>query len=71
MPGRWDVCRPRIWSVPLVETGPNTDYASCPTTRRSVSGICVFFEEAVVSAKSVMQKIVALSVTESETIAAV
>jgi len=32
--------------------------------------LCVF-EEAVVSAKSVMQKIVALSVIEAETIAAV
>ena len=49
----------------------DSDYACCPTTRRSVSGICVFIEEAVVSAKSVMQKIVALSVTEAETIAAV
>ena len=49
----------------------DSDYACCPTTRRSVSGICVFLEEAVVSAKSVMQKIVALSVTEAETIAAV
>jgi len=38
------------------------DFACCPTTRRSVLGI---------SAKSVMQKIVALSVTEAKMIAAV
>ena len=49
----------------------DSDYACCPTTRRSVSGTCVFLEGAPISVKSSMQKIVALSVTEAETIAAV
>ena len=40
-------------------------------TRRSVSGYSTFLEDAPVSVKSVIQKTVALSVTESETISAV
>ena len=49
----------------------DSDYACCHTTRRSVTGLCVFLEGAAISVKSAMQKIVALSVTEAETIAAV
>lgn len=49
----------------------DSDYAGCPTSRRSVTGFAVFLEDAEVSVKSLMQKIVALSVTEAETIAAV
>ncbi len=49
----------------------DSDYACCHTTRRSVTGLCVFLEGAAISVKSVMQKIVALSVTEAKTIAVV
>ena len=43
----------------------------CPDARRSVSGDATLLEGAPVSVKSSMQKVVALSVTEAETIAAV
>ena len=49
----------------------DSDYAKCPVTRRSVSGYSAFLEEAPVTVKSTMQKIVALSVTEAEMVAAV
>ena len=49
----------------------DSDYAKCPVTRRSVSGYATFLEDAPVSVKSAMQKTVALSVTEAETISAV
>ena len=41
----------------------DSDYAKCPVTRRSVSGYSTYLEDAAVSVKSAMQKIVALSVT--------
>ena len=49
----------------------DSDYAKCPVTRRSVSGCATFLEGAPVNVRSLMQKIVALSVTEAETISAV
>ena len=49
----------------------DSDYAKCPVTRRSVSGYSTMLEGAPVTVKSSMQKVVALSVTEAETIAAV
>ena len=45
------------------------DYAKCPVLRRSVSGYSTFLEGALVTVKSAMQNVVALSVTEAETIA--
>ena len=49
----------------------DSDFAKCPTSRRSVSGYLAFLEGAPVTVKSAMQRVVALSVTEAETIAAV
>ena len=49
----------------------DSDFANCPDTRRSVSGWAVYLEGAAVACKSIMQKIVALSVTEAELVAAV
>ena len=49
----------------------NSDYAKCPSTRRSVSGYSTFLDGAPVTVKSAMQKVVALSVTKAETIAGV
>ena len=49
----------------------DSDYAKCPVTRRSVSGYSAFLEGAAVTVKSAMQKIVSLSVTEAEMVAAV
>eukprot|EP00957_Ditylum_brightwellii_P022504 1698134-Ditylum_brightwellii.AAC.1 len=49
----------------------DSDYAKCPVTRRSVSGCATFFEGAPITVKSVIQKVVALSVTEAKTIAGV
>eukprot|EP00957_Ditylum_brightwellii_P128422 9794267-Ditylum_brightwellii.AAC.2 len=47
------------------------DYAKCPVTRRSVSGYGTFLEGVPITMKNVMQKIVALSVTEAEMVAGV
>ena len=49
----------------------DSDYAKCPKTRRSVTGLVVFLEGAALSIRSIMQKVVALSVTEAELMAAV
>lgn len=49
----------------------DSDYATCPDTRKSVSGFSVFLEGAPITVKSLMQRIIALSVTEAETIAGV
>ena len=49
----------------------DSDFANCPVTRRSVSGWVVYLEGTSVACKSIMQKIVALSVTEAELVAAV
>ena len=50
---------------------PDSDYATCTETRRSVTGYMVWFEGALISIKSVMQKTVALSSAEAELIALV
>ena len=44
----------------------DSDYAKCPVTRRSISGNVTRFEGVAIIIKSIMQKLVALSVTESE-----
>ena len=49
----------------------DSDYATCPDTRKSVSGYAVYLEDAPITLKSLMQRIIALSVTEAETIAGV
>ena len=49
----------------------DSNYATCTDTRRSVSGILIKMEDTVIAVKSGMQKIVALSTTEAETIAIV
>ena len=48
----------------------DSDHAKCPDTRKSVSGYTVFLCGAPYKFRSVMQNIVALSVTEAEEIAA-
>jgi len=49
----------------------DSDYAKCPATKRSASGYSTFLEGDPVTVKSTMQKVVALSVTEADTIAGV
>ena len=46
-------------------------YSKCPVTKRSVTGYVVKLEGAPIAVKGAMQRIVALSVTEAESIAAV
>jgi hypothetical protein len=59
-------------SFTVVITGrSDSEYASDPDTRRSVSGGKVFLCEAVIFAFSRMQRCVTLSVTEAEFVAAV
>ena len=50
---------------------PDSNYAMCTDTRKSVTGFVVYLEGAPVAIKSAMQKIIALSVTEAELIALV
>ena len=49
----------------------DSNYAMCVDTRKSVTGYVVYLEGAPVAVKSLMQKIIALSVTEAELIALV
>jgi len=44
----------------------DSNYATCPDTRKSVSGYSTFLCDAPVTMKSGMQKVVALSVSEAE-----
>ena len=46
-----------------------SDYAKDPTMCRMLSGCATLLEGAPITVKSVMQKIVTLSVTEAETVA--
>ena len=50
---------------------PDSDYATCEDTRRSVTGYMVWYEGALIAFRSVMQKIVSLSSAEAELIALV
>ena len=49
----------------------DSNYATYKETRKSITGHLVWLEEALISVKSGMQKIVTLSVTEAEIIALV
>ena len=55
----------------IIEGRSDSNYATCPDTRRSISGWRVKFESCPIINKSVMQKVVALSVTEAELYASV
>ena len=50
----------------IIKGEADSDYAKCPITRRSISGNITRFEGVAIIIKSVIQKLVALSVTESE-----
>ena len=50
---------------------PDASYATCKKTRKGVTGYVVMLEETVITAKSGMQKIVALSKAEAEIIATI
>jgi hypothetical protein len=55
----------------IISGKSDSNYATCKETRRSVTGLVIRLEGAVVAVKSGMQRIVALSVTEAEIIALV
>ena len=55
----------------VIKGRSDSDYAKCPVTRRSVSGFVTYLMGALISAKSIMQKVVALLVTGAELIAGV
>ena len=50
---------------------PDSDYATCTHTRKSVTGYMVWFEGTLIAVRSVMQKVVAISTVEAELIALV
>ena len=55
----------------LLRGKSDSNYATCKETRRSVTGYVVYLEDALISFKSGMHKLVALSVSEEEIIALV
>jgi hypothetical protein len=78
MAERGKVFRPRRFCKPkdladfefILEGYSDSDYTKDPLKCRSVSGFCSFLEGCVISTKSRMPPIVALSVTEAELVAA-
>ena len=48
----------------------DSDYAKCPTTKRSVSGYSAYMNGAPYTRKSKMQEFITLSVTEAEAVSA-
>ena len=65
----WDGCN-KDFEFKLMGKA-DSNFATYSETRQSITGYFVMLEQAVVTAKSGMQKIVALSVTEAEVIALV
>ena len=64
---KWDG---KIDHVFTLRGSSDSNYATDPDMRKSVSGYSVFLEEAPVAMKSLTQRIVTLSVTEAELYAA-
>ena len=50
----------------VIKEEADSDYAKCPITRRSISGNVTRIEGVAIITKSVVKKMVAPSVTESE-----
>jgi len=55
----------------VIRERSDSNYATCPVTSRNVSGYVTYLMDALVTAQSAKQKIVALSVTEAEVMSAV
>ena len=63
----WDGTKDFVFTI----TGrSDSDFAKCPETRKSVTGYTAFLNGAPFKMRSVMQNVVALSVTEAEEVAA-
>lgn len=61
--GKWDGSRQYQF---VISGKSDSDYAKCPTTRKSISGFRVFLDDAPVIFKSATQKRAATSVCEAE-----
>lgn len=53
----------------IITAKSDSNYARCKETRRSITGFVVYLKGALISVKSGMQKIVALSINEAKIIA--
>ena len=65
--GIWDGSKNFIF---VIVGRSDSDHGKCPDTRRSVTGYTAFLNNAPFKTRSVMQNVVALSVTEAEEVAA-
>ena len=73
----WTLKPSRTWdgkdkSFEFIVSGEcDSNFAMCAVTRKSITGYCIYLEDALIAVKSGMQKIVAISVTKAEVIAMV
>ena len=73
----WVITPSRLWDGKdrnfefIIKGESDSNFATCKEMCKSITGYCIYMEDALVAVKSGMQKKVAISVTEAEVIATV